>query len=259
MEKTSTIEVAISRLIDKGWRPFAVGVAVCIGLYGGYVAYSFVKSNQEKKAQEQLFTLQKELNQKQEELLKANQADQNEDKIGDKKNDKKNKDKSKESPAVVKNPETFKTHFSSLSDQFTQFIKQQSGHKAALIAAVDIAGLAYEYKNFELSVEVLNSVVNTLSDKDVFSGLIRTQLGSSLMELKKYPEAKAQFQKIIDAEGLKSFHPQALLLNGVCALETGDFDGAQFSFSRLEQDFPLTGAANSAKDFKKLIALKKGT
>ncbi len=231
-EKVVKTEVEVSKMIDKVWRPATMTlIAVAIG-YGSIIGYKAYELKKEKQAQEKLFAIQKAVEEKTEEFEKP---------------DKK----------IEKNPESLVKNFEDQIKNYEEFIGDHEGNKAAFMAAVQLAGLSVTYKDLERAEKVLSGVVEN-ARHDLFGGLVISQLGTVLMDLKKYPAAIEQFSNLLENKKQTYFHPQALLRLGTCYLENGDFEKAESSFKRLESDFPTTQAAGDAKNLIKLLALKKG-
>lgn len=258
-----TAEVEVSKVLEKVWYPLIGGVVAFSVIFGGYLAYSYYAKSQEQTAQEQLFAIQKKVEEKNEQLAK--EEEKKEEAKGAKKDEKKDqmaealkKAADKAKIEEEKTPQLLQTRFADVIQDYENFISQNMGKKAAYMAAVQVAGLALEYKDLDVAEKVLTSATQNMSRTDLFAGLVRSQLGTVLLDKKKYAEAKEQFQKVIDSKELTSFHPQALLRLGVCYYSSGEFDQAESTWNLLEKDHPLTQAAEQAKGFKKLLTLKKG-
>lgn len=255
-EKEITAEVEISKVVEKIWKPLLSLLALGIVGFGVYLGFAEWTERQERLAQEELFSLQKKIESKTDELMKANLKG---DEAADSKTSKSKKVSSKNAKSEIeKTPESLAKNFSDLIAEYEGFIANQSGKKASYMAAIQLAGLAESYKDRERAERALRLVVDKISAKDLFFGLVRAQLGGILMDMKKYSEAAEQFQKITEAKAQSYFHPHALLRLGACYAEGGEFDKARDVFTQLERDYPSTQAANQAKGLKKLMTLKKG-
>ena len=253
-KKEITPEAKVTLFLSKFWKPVLGVAALAVVLSAAYFAYSAYAKSVEKKAQEQLFAIQKKLADKKESLLAE------EKKSSDKKGapDKKGAKNPTPQKSVEKTPDLFSKNFGEIVDDYRKFINAQSGHKASYMAAIEIAGLASEYKDYPKAEEVLLSVSHKPAKKDIFFGMLRSQLGSVLMDLGKYKEAKEQFLAVTENKDQEIFHAQALLRLGVCYLLDKEYDLAQKAFVRIEKDHAATGAAMEAANYKKLIALRKG-
>lgn len=252
-EKEKTLEVRATEILARMWRPVAVALVTLIGSYGVYLAYSSYELSQERSAQEELFSLQKKVEAKTDELLKAElETDTN-------KSDKKSKKTQAEKDRLdKKTPEYLAQHYKNLLAEYEAFIQKNHGRKAAYMAAVQVADLAISHEDLGLAQKHLSSVLGQPKPKDLFYGLIRSQLGTVLMDLKKYNEAADLFGQIVQNKKQEYFHPHALLRLGACHLENGHYDKAQATFAMLEKDFPNTSAATRAKTLKRLAMIKKG-
>jgi predicted negative regulator of RcsB-dependent stress response len=221
---------------------------------GVYLAYAQYQSAQEKNAQEEYFAIQKrietitEANAKAEEELRA--------KDGDAKKDTKKVEKTAAAKtATAKTPEELKKQYGEVITTAESFIQNHAQRKASVMAALQVAGLATTYSDLELAQKTLATVVSWPDKKELFYGLVRSQLGSVLLDLKQTAEAARYFQEIVDNKAQTYFHPHALLR--VAQMELGDFEKAEATFTRVETDHPTTQAANQAKNFKRLLAIKK--
>jgi predicted negative regulator of RcsB-dependent stress response len=127
------------------------------------------------------------------------------------------------------------------------------------MGAVQVAGLAVDYKDLDRAKKTLEQVATEPNKSSLFFGLLRTQLGSVLMDLKQYNEAITQFQQVVDNKNQIFFHAHALLRMGSCYMEMGEWDKAESAFKRIEAEHDKTQAAQDAKNLKRLLSLKKGT
>jgi predicted negative regulator of RcsB-dependent stress response len=257
--KQNTVEVEVSKAIDHFWRPVFVGLVVVAVAFGAYLAYDAYSDHKETQAQEALFQIQKELDSKQKDLekLETEALVKNEDKS---KNAKKAAPKlNKDVEAKLKKtPENLESTFGDTLKKFDDFIGSNAGNKASFMAAVQVAGLATIYNDLPRAEKWLSQVVSGVKTGDLFYGLVKSQYGSVLMDLKKFSEAAMQYEDITEVKEQKYFHPQALLRLGICYIELNDPVKAEAAFARLMADHPTTQAANEAKQMKKLMALRQG-
>lgn len=230
--KETTVEVGVSRAIDHFWRPIFISLTIMGLCFAGYLAYSAYQTSLEKAAQEKLFSLQKRVEEKKEAIEKSEKE---------------------------KNPETLQKNYGDILKDYDTFIARETGKKASYIAAIQVAGLALTYKDLSLAEKSLSSVAGIVKPNDIFYGLIKSQLGAVLMDLKKYQEAANQYEILAEEKSQTYFHPYALLRLGVCYIELGDFEKAEVQFSKLLAAHPSTQAANEAKNMKKLVALRRGS
>jgi predicted negative regulator of RcsB-dependent stress response len=254
-EKEVTAEVEISKIIEKVWAPLLTILVVAGVGYGAYLGYTAYSLSQESKAQEELFAIQKRAENIEKDLNTKAQA------AVTAKADKKNKKAmpEKTEPAkIVKTAETLASNYAEVLKDYEDFISKNHGKKAALMAAVQLAGLATDYNDLPRAEKTLRAVVSTSGERDIFYSLVRSQLGTVLMEQNNFKEAAEVFGQIVNNKSQASFHPQALLRLGVCHMENGDFDKAVNTFTRLSADHPKTQAASEARGLKRLATLKKG-
>jgi len=256
-EKEVSTEGVVARWISQHGQNVLYGIGALIVAGGAYLAYAQYESAQEKNAQEEFFTIQKrietitEANAKAEEELLA----QDNDKKADKKSMKPSAAAAK--TTVVKSPEELKKQYGEVLTTAESFIQNNTQRTASVMAALQVAGLAATYNDLELAQKTLAAVVSWPGKKELFYGLVRSQLGSVLLDLKQTAEAARYFQEIVDNKEQTYFHPHALLRLGVAQMELGDLEKADATFTRVETDHPTTQAANQAKNFKRLLAMKK--
>lgn len=239
-EKQVSAEVEVSKIIDKVWRPALIAL-IFVGIgYGGFIGYGAYSTNIEKKAQEQLFLIQKEIESKTEVLTKTNPE--------------KKPDQAKE---IEKSPKSLVENFEGQIKSYEKLIADYKGHKASFMAAIQLADLFVTYNDLVRAEATLVELASIVKG-DLFGGLVLSQLGTVLMDQKKYSEAIPHFTNLVENKKQAHFHPQALLRLGTCHLESGEFEKAEGVFKRLEADFPNTQAASDAKNLLKLVRLKKG-
>ncbi|OFZ11919.1 MAG: hypothetical protein A2Z20_02890 [Bdellovibrionales bacterium RBG_16_40_8] len=247
-EKVVTTEAETYVVIEKYGRQFALLMLLGVLVYGSYLVYNWNLDRSEKNAQEELFVMQKKIETKANDLAKADEE------ATKTKLDK--KIESAKKSELEKTPEALTKNFAEQIQEYEAFIQANKGRKAESMAAIRLAELSVEYNDFLRAEKILSAI--TLKHKDdVFFGLVKMQLGSVLMDEKKYSEAIEQFTLVVDTPEQKAFHPQALLRIGACHLETGDYLKAESILSRLEADHPTTQAANEGKNLRRLALLKK--
>lgn len=247
------------KIIEKIWRPLLVLAVVSAVGFGGYLGYSAYAESQEMAAQESLFELQKKTEKITKEMAEKAQTTLD---VG---NDKKKSSKMPEKNAAAKvaeapkTPEEFATQYASVIGEYEAFIQKHLGKNAAVMAAVNYAGLASEYKDLARAEKVLQQVMGSTKESSLFFGLVRLHLGTVYMDQAKFNEAIATFGQIVNSKKQASFMPQALLRLGVCHMENNDFDKAVSTFTRLNADHPKSQAASEAIGLKRLATLKKGS
>ncbi len=93
-------------------------------------------------------------------------------------------------------------------------IKNHAETKAALISAMNLANFLIEQKQFAAALEVVEAPRYTPSEGDLLSGFCAcTEAG--LLENKKAEEAIKEYNKVIEAKKLQSFHAEAWLKAGI--------------------------------------------
>jgi predicted negative regulator of RcsB-dependent stress response len=258
-QKEITSEVQVAKVIERYGKPVVGALVVLTVATGAYFALGAWQTHREKAVQEELFVIQKKIEKITEDLNKKNDEA---NKTSEEKNSAQSKDKKKTETAkkieIVKTPETLNEHYNDTLSVLEKFVAEHKGHVAGAMGAVQAAGLAADYKDLERAKKTLEQVATEPNKGSLFFGLLRTQLGSVLMDLKQYNEAATQFQQVVDNKKQTFFHAHALLRLGSCYMETGEWDKAETAFSRIEADHANTQAAQDAKNLKRLLSLKKG-
>lgn len=245
--KELTFEAQVAHYIASASKPFMYTAVTGLVLAGAYLGYRHYQTTLEEKSQEDLFSLQKAVETK-------------EKKIETEAQDKKAPAKTPvEKTEVEKTPQILASTFSDDLKKYDDFIRSHANKKAAYLAAIQAARLASDYKDYSRAEAVLRQVVNSPEKNDLFSGLLRAQLSTALIEQKKCPDALTELNQIADNKSQTYFHPQALLRMGACYIETKDWDKAQSALTRVEKDFSNTQAASDAKQLKRLLLLKRGS
>jgi predicted negative regulator of RcsB-dependent stress response len=237
--KKVTFEAKAAQFITQSAKPFLVTAAVALVAAGAYLGYGQYLSSLEAKSQEELFTLQKSVEDKEKKLE------------GD--------PKAKAAPSQTeKTPQNLTVTFGDDLKNYEAFIKNHANKKAAYMAAIQSARLATDYHDYAKAEAILRGVVASPEASDLFSGLLRAQLSAVLIEQKKCAEAIKELSMITENKAQSYFHPQALLRIGACAIEGKEWDKAQSALTRVEKDFANTQAASEAKQLKRLLLLKRG-
>lgn len=257
--KEKTLEAQAANYIFEMAKPFAVIAGAVLILGAGYYGYKHFAATQETKAQEELYTLQKNVDDKEKKIEK-----EAEDKVKGKadfgklkKLDTKKLEEMMAKAEVVKDQKSLAANFADDLNNYEKFIQSHNGKKAALMAAIQGAKLASDYKDFARAEKILRLANAGVENTDMFAGLVRAQLSTALIGQSKYSEAIGELTKITDSPKLSFFHAHALLHLAACFLETKDFEKAQSALTRIEKDFGNTQAASEAKQLKRLLLLKK--
>jgi predicted negative regulator of RcsB-dependent stress response len=259
--KPATVEGTMTEFLARNVQTIISAVVVVFVGAGIFLAYGYFAKAQETKAQEELFSIEKIVEDKAKALEKDATDKQTVDTAATAKADKKNKKTAAaklDKPVIEKTPESLEKNFSEPLKQYDQFIQAHQGKKAAYIAAIHAATLSSDYKDFGRAESFLKKVAAGPAPDDLFWGLVKGQLTGILIEEKKCNEAIPELVKISENKAQSFFQPHALLRLGACYIEAKDYDRAQAAFLRIEKDFPHTQAEFEAKDLKKLVLLRRG-
>ncbi len=264
--KELTLEAMAARYIAEMARPFAMIAGAVLLLGVGYYGYRYYATSLETKSQEELFTIQKSVDDKIKNIEKDSEEASGEkaEAKGAKKDPKvlakkevKKPEAKKPKVEVEKTPQSLAAKFSEDLTNYDHFIQSHANKKASYMAAIQAAKLSADYKDYDRAEKILRAVVNTPDRSDLFAGLLRAQLSTVLIDEKKCGDAISELTKITENPAQSYFHPHAFLRMGACYIETKDWEKAQTALTRVEKDFANTQAASDAKQLKRLLILKK--
>lgn len=262
--KDTSFEAKILNTIAIIWKPTVALLVAGTLIAGGFMVFLSFKKHNEKQNQEALFVIQKKLNDKKEEIEKSlSAANAKESSKADEKVDAKAKIKKAPTKVAVQKEKILtqselKSQFSEIIAEYTSFIQSHTGSKASYIASIELAGIASEYKDFELARNTLMIAINSANKNELFYGLMHMQLGSVLMDLNLPKEAEAQLILVTENKDQVVFHPQALLRLAGIYIELKEYNQSQKILNRLEKEFPRTSAYEESKGYKKIISLHQG-
>jgi predicted negative regulator of RcsB-dependent stress response len=245
-QKEITLEAKTVQFLAKHAKAAAAAIVVCAVAGAAYIAYGMYEGSLEAKSQEELFTIQKTVEEKEQKLTKQDEASIEKAKAP----------KADAGPKFEKTPQSLAANFTDDLKRYADFIGSHKGKKASYMAAIQAARLAKEYKDFPQAEKILAGVVEVPNSNDIFSGLLRAQLGAILMDENKCPDAVKQLNQIVDNKAQSYFHAHSWLRLGACYIETKEWDKAQSALARVEKDFANTQAAGEAKDLKRLALLR---
>jgi predicted negative regulator of RcsB-dependent stress response len=216
--------------------------------YGGI---TYFKTESEKKAQADLFRVKSAIEKKMEAIAKDEEKNRTEF-------EEKNKKTKLKYVAAEKTPAALDEKLKIEIADLSRIVEQYKGSNASPMAAIDLANIATEYKNWEMAENSLKKVINDLSKNSLYFPLVYGQLAFVLSENNKCKEALPYYDTILANKTHSSFHAQALLRKGVCHYQLSEWDPAEKAFNEIEKNHSQTSSVYSAKNFKRLIALKKG-
>jgi predicted negative regulator of RcsB-dependent stress response len=235
-----------------------IGSVIAIAAVGAMiVGLQQYKSHAEKSAQDEMVLVVSSLDKKLDELSKAENAERE---AWEKKNSPKAGKGNRPSAQFVakeKTPAILNEKLGTEIQNVIAKIKLNPDSNASVMAAMKVSSVQMDYKDAAAAKTLLQSVGQGLDKKDLFFGLLNTQLATIEMDLKEFTQAATRLDSIVSEASLKPFHSQALFRSALCYLESGDFEKAENKFRKLEADFATSHGGFMAKSYRRLVALKK--
>lgn len=207
---------------------FISGILVGSGIGLG----SLYASYQEKKAQESLY--------------------QTESKIEKLKTDLEKKRKDKKEVVAHDKPDMVRD-YGTLPEELKNKIKKFCHTKAGVLSSIRLASLFFDYSQYDKALELLKEVSSQVPSKGLLSGLIHMQMGSNLIGIEKYEEAKKQFNQVLSDESIRFLHSESILKLGLCEEKLGHQKEARDYYLRDSQEFASTEAGKTAKNYLRLL------
>ncbi|MGE0528394.1 MAG: tetratricopeptide repeat protein [Bdellovibrionales bacterium] len=222
--------------------------AVILGIVGsvGWLGYAHLQAQRELAAANAIYPAEAELK-KAETKARESRVAQEQEKLGDKK-----------LKAVKKNPEPETVpDYTSLVEKVKSASKEHAGTKAALVSSLNLSSFLLQEKKYPEALEVLNIPTYTPPTSNILGGFWLMHRGVVLLENQKAQEAIEAYLKVLNAPDLKPFHSEAMLKLGVAYELKGDAEKAREAYERLAREFPETEASGQARQFLRLLDLKK--
>lgn len=202
---------------------------------GGWLGYHYLQTRGEAKASAEIYQYEAPIEQKKEELAKAD------DKEADKA---KSKDKA---------PIDFDSQYAPLTQKLEESILKHQKTAAAKMSAVQLIGFYLEHQKFELAQSLLNKM--QLSDGSLMTGLLLVQKATLLLNKQEFDTSAELFQEIVNNKNLEFLHPQALLRMGICFEKLQNIERARELYTRVSTDYPDSEASRAAKFYLRLLTL----
>lgn len=217
-------------------------VAVVI-LVLGYMVYEMVKKNQEEAAQAERFEIELALEKKQQEIFEAEAKAQ---------------EGAKTPQLPVRNPEVLQAQLGEPLGRLEAFVKENRSTVAGFLAAMTASDLYLEYKAPAKAAEILETVRTEAAKKNVFYGLIQSQLGLAYSNAGACDKAIEVYDQLLDVSAQKHLFGQTLVRKGACLIELQKYDEAAGVLRTARTEYPESSAAQTAESFERLIKIKKG-
>ena len=147
----------------------------------------------------------------------------------------------------------FEKTYGDLPERLEKRIAIYRDTRAAMISAVDLAGLYSLHKKYDKALAVLKEI-SPHKDNPLYA-LVQVRAASLEMELKKFSDAAADLQSVINNSSDEFLHPSALLKLGICYEQMGNWDQARETYSRVTTEYADTQAGHDARDYLRLLEL----
>ncbi len=251
--------------VDRAWtkieRHRRIGASLVVALFAIGVAYTFFnayKSKKETTAQVEYYLAKKVLL----DTEKAYQPKPVDPKTTDPKTTDSKTLETKNTEKVAEQTEKKKTgnldqDFGPAVTQLESVIKRNVGSKAAVLAALDLSPIFFEYKQGERAFNNLHEASKSVSKSDLLYGFLYMQLGNAQQANGKCEDAIKSWKLVSDSKNHTFLHSEALLNEGLCLESLGQRDKASEIYRRVSQDFGDTDAGKSAKNYLRLMSNDK--
>lgn len=123
--------------------------------------------------------------------------------------------------------------------------------RAAQLSALMLSQTLWEQKYFEPALRALQVPAVKRSVQNWVDAAWWLHKGVILLENQKADEAIVAFDLVLKSDKAKMFHPEALLKLGISYSVKGEREKAKAQYDRLEQAFPNSEAAKSAKLYRR--------
>lgn len=229
--------MSFMQVLEGNWKVF-LGVFIAFVIGGAAVAVTTnISHNKEKKAQEAYFSVEKKLND-----LKAKQAAP-----GD---------------AADKTKKTETVDFTQVKTELEKVIADYPQSVASQMAAVHLAGLLAEEKNYDSAIAILQKVEN--KDKGLVNTLIQQKIGQLLADKDKCAEAITIWQKVIDRKEATFIHSELKLQQALCYAKTNELKKAEEILTNLAAQIGDIESVNptslkEAEKYLRLLQFKKAS
>ena len=236
------------------WREVVVALAVLFVVTGiGYSAYEVLSKRSDVKAAQALFAVESEYLEKKK-AFKAAASGEGDALAG--------KEAAKEKSAAGKKPTTtapsgdlnadYGPSVQGLENVMREYAQAPAGTQAAIL----LAELQLEYKQPEKAVATLDqALVHRRSDEMLFAigHLLR---GTALAEKGDCQQAISAWGKVAESKENAFLRPEALLKSAVCHENLNQTDEAQRLYKRVSEEFPESGAAQTAKTMLRALRMR---
>jgi predicted negative regulator of RcsB-dependent stress response len=246
----------VASLIAKHWALVTGAFALLILAVAAALGFQWWQDSQEKAAREDIF-------QAEQPLYKL--RDENDKKSADKalkdaqakkdaaKKDSKAQPKEDEAEPDLPQVADFSKDYLPKIEPVKAAILRNAGRKVALTSALALAQFVEDQKHPDVGIDVLEKTLQTAKPSELFFVLAKVELGNLYAETAQYEKAKNHYTELVNSQSAKFMLGEVLLRLGLCAQKLGQMDQAKAMYNRVVTEFSGTDAANSAKNFLRLL------
>lgn len=219
-------------VLEKQWK-LILSLAAAVIIFVGALAYMSMHSvKKEKVAQESYFAVEKKLN------------------------DIRNAQMNPAAGAAAS------ADFTAVKAEFESIMADYPGTVAAQMAALHLANLLVQEKNFDLALAHLQKVENT--DKGLVNTLVQQQIGQLQADKNQCKEAIETWEKILKRKEAEFLHGELKLQQALCYTELNDLQKAEEILTNLANqtvnpDMASSSVAKEAEKYLRLIQFKKAS
>ena len=214
-------------------------LGVLLALGGTLGLWEMYTSHRENQAQSSIYEIQAKV-----EKIQANQLKKEPNKNG------------QESSALQDN--TIQNDYGNLLTEYEEKIEQLKSSRVALIAGIHLVSLYLDYAEYGRAFKVLQSISPYVGKGGLLSGLIHLQMGTVLVALEKYDDAKASYERVLQDKDSTFLHSEAVLKSGLMEEKQGHLEQARSYYQRASEEFASTDSGKTAKAYLRLLELNKG-
>lgn len=222
-------------------------IAVAAVIWAGYGIY---KDSKENSAQVKLFAVQKEIKTIEDEFKKAETPPPPEPPKKDKK-DKVVKEAPK--PEGVKRTGEISKDYRNTLESYKSVISEFPRTQAAVLAALDLGRIYYDYKDYEATVSLLEPQWKK-ANHPALRGLCLDQLATAYEAKGDCQNAISKWQEIENDKAMSFLLGPSLIKVGLCQEKLKNFDKAEAAYIRAQS---LTNDPESSRTAKKYLRFLK--
>lgn len=219
-----------------------VSVLAFLIVGGGYTAVQVVQENKEQALQSELFTIEKQYQDKKQEFAEAENPPPRDP------NDK------TPQPVRVKATGDLEKDYGTVVTQLTDFAQKNIGSRAGQMAALQASEIYRKYKKPEMAEQALKP--HARSPKGLLDALVQLELGKTLADQNKCDQAIPEWEKLVGNTKFDYVKPTALLQQGLCYESLQQKDMAEMRYKEVKD---LDPAGPTGRQADQLIKFLKTT